>query len=124
MSERPSARDIDTWIDRLDRAEPHQSGWREAYDRLDATWARARAIRRYCAIPAAIVAAIAVIVLHGQAWGFDDLQHLFSVEAAVLLLLFWIVAKLFPALDREDRISALLRYYGAAASAPDYEAQS
>lgn len=111
----PTRTDIDAWIDTLDRAEPHHSlgAWREAYDRLRAALLQARKIRRYCAIPAAVIAGVLVIVFHGEVWDFDDIRNLFGVEGAVLFGFYFLLAKIFPVLGREDRVQTLLRYYGA-----------
>lgn len=107
--------DIRVWMDVLDRAEPeHLRGkWGEAYDRLHDTLLNARKVRRYCAIPAVLIAAATVILLHGQVWDFDDIRNLFGVELMTVLLLHFLLTKFYPVLAQEDRVQTLLRYYGA-----------
>ena len=65
------------------------------------------------ALPVAIFAAVLVIVLHGEVWDWDDIRNLFVVEILTLMLVHFVLANSNPALQRERRIAALLRYYGA-----------
>lgn len=111
----PTLAEVDDHIDVLDRAEPQQpqATWRRAFDALSEALWRARRVRRYCAIPAALLAAILVIVFHGEVWDFDDIRNLFGVELGLLLLIRFVLSKAFAVLEREDRVVALLRYYGA-----------
>lgn len=115
MIRTPSHAEIEAWIDTLDRAEPHHvpAQWSEAYAQLLAALQHASKVRRYSAIPAAIVAALLIIVFHGESWGADDIRNLFGAELAALLSLNFLLEKLYPVLDRESRVRALLKYYGA-----------
>ena len=115
MIARYSTDDVRAWIDTLDLGEPDQprGGWGEAYDRLHDTLLSARKLRRLCAIPAILIAAGAVILFHGRVWDFEDIRNLFGFELCLVLLLHFLLTKVFPVLAREDRVQTLLRYYGA-----------
>lgn len=115
MITRYSTEDVRAWIETLDRGEPDQprNTWGGAYDRLHDALLYARKLRRYCAIPAVVIAAVTVITLHGRVWDFDDIRNLFGIELAAVLLLHFLLTKVFPVMAREDRVQTLLRYYGA-----------
>jgi hypothetical protein len=107
--------EIEQCLDVLMHSEPHQaqSVWRRAFDLLAGDLWRARRIRRYCAIPAAIVAALAVVFLHGERWDLRDVGNLFCFEAIALGVAHLSVARLFAVLDREETVASALRYFGA-----------
>ena len=111
----PYREDVKAWMETLYQREPHHSRdtWGAAYDRLRTALLHARKLRRYCAIPAAVVAALLVIALHGEVWDIQDAVNLFGVEAIMLLLLHFILTKVFVVLAYEDRVQTLLQYYGA-----------
>lgn len=111
----PYREDVKAWIDTLQRSEPHdgRGKWGEAYDRLHVALQHARKLRRYSAIPAVVAAAAFVILLHGEVWDLDDVQMLFGMEALALLLLHFVLTKMFVVLAYEDQVQTLLRYYGA-----------
>lgn len=111
----PYREDVKAWIDILQRSEPqHARGtWGKAYDSLHTALLHARKLRRYAAIPAAILAGAFVIFLHGSVWDLHDIYNLFIVEAVALLLLHFILTKVFVVLAYEDQVQTLLRYYGA-----------
>ncbi|ANP44864.1 hypothetical protein [Candidatus Viadribacter manganicus] len=115
MIARYSSDDVRAGIDTLDRGEPDQArgGWGEPYDRLHDALLDARKTRRYCAIPAMLIAAALVILFHGRVWDFEDIRNLFVIELGAVLLLNFLLTKVFPVLAREDRVQTLLRYYGA-----------
>ncbi|MCX7359746.1 MAG: hypothetical protein NT015_16610 [Alphaproteobacteria bacterium] len=124
MIARYSTDDVRAWIDTLDRGEPEQPrlGWGESYDRLHDTLLYARRIRRYCAIPAILIAAGVIILFHGHVWDFDDIRNLFGTELCMVMLLHFALTKVFPVLAREDRVQTLLRYYGATDVPHEHEA--
>jgi hypothetical protein len=111
----PYREDVKAWIETLYQHEPHHSRdtWGVAYEGLRTALLHARQLRRYCAVPAAILAAVLVIVLHGEVWDLQDAANLFGVEAIVLLLLHFVLTKIFVVLAYEDNVQTLLRYYGA-----------
>lgn len=111
----PYREDVKAWIETLYLHEPHHNrdAWGAAYDSLRVALLHARKLRRYAAIPAVVLAAILVIVLHGQVWDLQDALNMFGVEAIVLLVLHFILTKVFIVLAYEDSVQTLLRYYGA-----------
>lgn len=116
--------DVQAWLDKLERAEPHHARgtWIAFYDRLHDTLLRARKIRRYCAAPAAIVAAMTVILLHGNVWDLDDVRNLFLVEFLALGIVAFALTRLCPVLADESRVQTILRYYGAQDVPAEHEA--
>lgn len=110
-----TAAEVASLIDTLDRSEPHapQMHWRAAYDTLETALRGTRRVRRYLAIPAAIFAAILVVVFHGEAWNFDEIRNLFVIEGLTLIALHFALSKIYAVLAREGRIAALLTYFGA-----------
>ena len=107
--------EIDRYIDVLDRTEPGQpqASWRSTFDILNVSLARARRIRRLWSIPVAIAAALGVIVLHGAHWDFDDARNVLAFNILLLVAVWWLLEQRYPILQREGRVGALLRYYGA-----------
>jgi hypothetical protein len=111
---------IEAWIDVLDRAEPDQSGWRDAFDGLKLELTKARKIRRLGQIPAglAFLVLIALYVVHHigrDAWTAPQgwLNNGTVLVWTVVLIWEFVVRRVFPVLELESRVAALLRYYGA-----------
>lgn len=113
MFDGPTLAEVDGHIDTLDRTEPTRSGWQPAFNALHQALGHARKVRRYCVIPAAVIAAALIIVFHGEVWNWDDARNLLAVELILLGGMRFAMTKVFAVLDREDRVQALLRYYGA-----------
>ncbi|QGZ95544.1 hypothetical protein [Terricaulis silvestris] len=111
----PTRVQVAAWIDVLDGAEPqHLRGrWGEAYDRLHTALRYARKVRRYSAIPSALIAVVLVIIFHGEVWDFDDIYNLLGLEMAVLFTGYFVLTKMFAVLAEENRVQSLLRHYGA-----------
>jgi hypothetical protein len=111
----PNREDVKAWVETLYRREPQHDRrtWGEAYDGLHAALLHARKLRRYCTIPAALLAAVFVVLLHGRVWDFEDIRNLFAVELIVLTGLHFFLTKIFVVLAYEDGVQTLLRYYGA-----------
>ena len=111
----PSREDVKAWLETLYRREPQHDRrtWGKAYDGLRVALLHARNLRRYCTIPAAVVAAAFVILLHGRVWDFEDIRNLFAVEFLVIAGLHFFLTKIFVVLAYEDSAQTLLRYYGA-----------
>lgn len=111
---KPPLAEIDRHIDVLDRAEPHlpDPKWLGSYLVLRKALRRARDTRRVCAAPVVVLAAIVVILLHGEAWDLYDLQWLVLLDAMGVGLLRAFLANVYAPLLREERIQVLLRYFG------------
>ena len=107
--------EIEQHLDTLMRSEPQQaqSGWRRAFDLLARDLWGARRVRRLCAIPAAIIATLAVIAFHGEHWDLEDIRNLFAFELLTLAAIHFFMTKFFAVLDREDTVASALRYFGA-----------
>jgi len=110
-----TAAEVASLVDTLDRSEPHapQMHWRAGYDTLETALRSARRVQRHLALPAAIFAAILVVVFHGKVWDFDDIRNLFVIEGLTLIALHFALSKTYAVLAREGRIAALLTYFGA-----------
>jgi hypothetical protein len=127
---RPASRaQIDSWIDVLDHAEPDRNGWRSAFDLLNEELRKARRIRHLVRLPGAVLFLVFGVVwlasrttFHVSAW---YAQHAWLNAGFLLptLLLFCelIVRWLYPVLQLEGRVAALLRYYGAKDVSPEEE---
>jgi hypothetical protein len=111
----PTLEEVDRHINVLDHAEPYtaQDTWRPSFNFLRATLLGARRVRNYCTIPAAIIAALLVVLFHGDVWDWDDFRNLLGLEAAAIFGLRIAMSSVFAALEREDRLQTLLRYFGA-----------
>lgn len=121
MSATPLTRaEIDRYVDALDRNEPSQSGWRDAFDHLKPALDDARRIRRRFRLPIFVLlaASIALVFVHRISPGLLNMPGLwpqaFAIACGLLFLVIeGVLRSLFPVLQQEDRVAALLRYYGA-----------
>jgi hypothetical protein len=109
---------IDAWVDVLDRAEPDQTGWRTAFDRLKEELIKARRLRWLGRIPAVVGFCVLValyLIEHALFWNPPGPVLGGGTSLIWILVLTWefAVRRAFPVLEIEGRVAALLRYYGA-----------
>lgn len=118
--DRAKLSEIDKHIDALDRAEPDQPlmYWRKSFDALKIALTNARRIRDPLRTPGWLALTALMTFSMYLGWSlpdqFDDRLWIVVIALAGVLLVWEICMRLtFPVLNREGRVSALLRYYGA-----------
>lgn len=118
--------EVDRYIDVLDRSEPSQTGWLNAFNALKSTLQNARRRRDLFRVPlvSILLIAVAVSFIGRIAPDVLDIPRAWSQTAVItlsilFLLLEAVVRSLFPVLQQEGRVATLLRYYGAKNVSPD-----
>lgn len=118
--DRAKLAEIDQHIDALDRAEPEQPQmyWRKSFDALKVALTNARRIRDPLRTPGWLALTALMTFSTYLGWSlpdqFDDRLWIVVIALAGALLVWETCMRLtFPVLNRESRVSALLRYYGA-----------
>lgn len=121
-----SRAEVDRYIDALDQSEPSHGGWMNEFNSLKSAIENARKIRNRFRLPIIILFVPAVIISFIGRFSPDllDLHGLwsgtFTIACGVLFLALELVTRaIFPVLQREARVAALLRYYGAKNMSPD-----
>lgn len=111
----PSRGDVDSWLDALDREEPQARTaiWRPAFEKLSTGLHDARRIRNVVRVVVAAIVVGLVVLLHSGPWSGTFVRDLFGIGAATAMAVEFALAKVFPVLDREQRIVAALRYFGS-----------
>jgi hypothetical protein len=126
---RPDRAQIDAWVDILDRAEPDRTGWQSAFTNLKEALTGAREMRRIVRLPATVLCALLAIawfaILFSATDALDErrlwLNGAVSVLALVVLAWEFAMRRVFPVLQLEGRVAALLRYYGGKDVSPEEE---
>ena len=123
-----SRAEVDCCIDVLDRTEPSRGGWTTEFNSLKSAIENARKIRDRFRMPIIILFVPAVIISFVGRFSPDLLDPYlhglwsgtFTIACGVLgLALELVMRAIFPVLQREGRVAALLRYYGAKNMSPD-----
>jgi hypothetical protein len=119
----PSLPQIEAWVDILDRAEPERAGWRTAFANLKEQLGKARSLRDIPRRPVFAFFVIASTIHSVNTWlsggpGFLTWSFWLSLVAGTLLLIYFIweavlLTRMLTVLALEERVAALLRYYGA-----------
>lgn len=120
--------DVERDIDLLDSNEPSGTGWEAAFDRLRPALGHARKVRNRFRVPIVTLFLISAALwsVHRLAPDLLDVPRMWlqtpPIVCGALFLLVEVIARtVFPVLQREERVAALLRYYGATDVSPDQE---
>lgn len=121
-----SRAEVDRYVDVLDQSEPSRGGWTSEFNSLKSALENARKIRNRFRLPIIILFVPALVIsivgrispdlleLHGL-W-----SGTFTIACGALFLALELVMRIiFPVLQREGRVAALLRHYGAKDMSPD-----
>ncbi len=117
--------EVDRCIDVLDRSEPSRSDWATEFNSLKSALENARKIRNRFRLPIIVlfVPAVTISIVGRLAPDLLDLHGFwsgtFTIACGVLFLALELVMRVvFPVLQREARVAALLRHYGATNVSP------